>query len=75
MPGPVEGVSGGCAGGDNRTISWKGLPQPNDYVWKYTVTVTDFTTGQEIIRTDLPTNATELLLSTLMLRMCILLPS
>ena len=48
---------------ESQTITWKEPSQPNDYIWNYTITVTDYITSQEVNRTELHMNATKLTLS------------
>ena len=45
---------------DKLDISWDATPEPNDFHWNYTVSITDSITGRVVFSDVLPMNETEL---------------
>ena len=45
--------------GGKLNISWSSTPEPNDFLWNYTVLVTNSRTGDTILRRELSMNITE----------------
>ena len=61
MPEGVKEIEVSLVGGERLNISWEKTPEPNDFTWNYTVSVTDNITGSEVFNRNRLMNETQVI--------------